>query len=189
MSTKYLITGLGNFTPEYWGTRHNIGFRMVNSVAGEADVSFSDARYGAVARLRVKNKELVLLKPNTFMNLSGLAVRYWLQKEEVPVENLLVCVDDLALPFGTLRLKPKGSHGGHNGLRNIEETIGTQEYSRLRFGLGHGFTRGGQIDFVLHKFDPDEMEAMPQRMERAVAIIKSFCLAGVENTMNEFNNR
>jgi len=186
---KYLIAGLGNFESQYWGTRHNIGFRMVNAVAEDVGVSFSDARYGAIARLRVKNKELVLLKPNTFMNLSGLAVRYWLQKENIPVENLLVAVDDLALPFGTLRLKPKGSHAGHNGLRNIEEILGTQEYCRLRFGLGQDFSRGGQVDFVLGKFDPEEMATMSDKMKRSVEIIKSFCLAGVQITMNQFNNK
>lgn len=186
---KYLITGLGNFESKYWGTRHNIGFRIVNAVAEDGNVSFSEARYGAIARLRVKNKELILLKPNTFMNLSGLAVRYWLQKENIPVENLLVAVDDLALPFGSLRLKPNGSHAGHNGLRNIEETLGTQEYARLRFGIGNDFPRGGQVGFVLSMFDPEEMKTMPERMEKAVEIVKSFCLAGIQITMNQFNNK
>lgn len=185
---KYLIVGLGNFEPKYWGTRHNIGFRIVNAVSEDAGAPFTEARYGAIAKLRVKNKELILLKPNTFMNLSGLAVRYWLQKEHIPVENLLVVVDDLALPFGTLRLKPKGSHAGHNGLRNIEEILGTQEYSRLRFGLGDDFPRGGQVIFVLSQFEPEEMEAMPDKMKQAVEIIKSFCLSGVQATMNQFNN-
>ena len=186
---KYLITGLGNFEPQYWGTRHNIGFRIVNAVAEEAGVPFSEARYGAVAPLRVKNCELVLLKPNTFMNLSGLAIRYWLQKETIPIENLLVVVDDLALPFGSLRLKPKGNHAGHNGLRSIEETLGTQEYSRLRFGIGNDFPRGGQVDFVLSPFEPEEMEAMPERMKQASAMVKSFCLAGIQITMNQFNHK
>ena len=136
---KYLITGLGNIGPEYWGTRHNIGFRVVNALAEEAGVPFTEQRYGAIARMRVKNCELILLKPNTFMNLSGNAVRYWLQKENIPVENLLVVVDDLALPFGTLRLKPKGSDAGHNGLKNIQQLLGTQEYCRLRFGIGSDF--------------------------------------------------
>jgi PTH1 family peptidyl-tRNA hydrolase len=186
---KYLIAGLGNFEARYWGTRHNIGFRIVNAVAEDADVSFSEARYGAIARLRVKNKELILLKPNTFVNLSGLAIRYWLQKEDIPIGNLLVAVDDLALSFGSLRLKPKGSHAGHNGLRNIEEIVGTQEYCRLRFGIGNDFPRGGQADFVLSLFEPAEMEVMPERMERAIEIVKSFCLAGVQTTMNLFNNK
>jgi PTH1 family peptidyl-tRNA hydrolase len=186
---KYLIAGLGNFEPKYWGTRHNIGFRIVNAVAEDAGMPFTEARYGAISKVRVKNKEMILLKPNTFMNLSGLAVRYWLQKENIPVENLLVAVDDLALPFGTLRLKPKGSHAGHNGLRNIEEILGTQEYCRLRFGIGNDFPRGGQVGFVLSMFDPEEMEVMPEKMQRAVEIIKSFCLSGVQVTMNQFNNR
>lgn len=186
---KYLIAGLGNFESQYWGTRHNIGFRIVNAVADEAGVSFNNERYGAVARLRVKNCELLLLKPNTFMNLSGLAVRYWLQKEAIPVENLLVVVDDLALPFGSLRLKPKGTHAGHNGLRNIEETLGTQEYSRLRFGIGNGFPRGGQVDFVLSQFEPEELETMPERVKLAADMVKSFCLAGVDVTMNQYNHK
>ncbi len=186
---KYLIVGLGNFEPKYWGTRHNIGFRIVNAIAEDGNVPFTEARYGAIARLRVKNKELILLKPNTFMNLSGLAVRYWLNKENISIENLLVAVDDLALPFGALRLKPKGSHAGHNGLRNIEEILNTQEYARLRFGLGNDYPRGGQAIFVLSMFDPDEMEVMPERMERAVEIVKSFCLSGVQHTMNQYNNK
>ena len=134
---KYLITGLGNIGAEYAGTRHNIGFRVVNKLVDEAGVRFTEERYGAIARLRVKNCELVVLKPNTFMNLSGNAVRYWLQKENIAVENLLVVVDDLALPFGTLRLKPQGSDAGHNGLKNIAQMLGTQNYARLRFGLWH----------------------------------------------------
>ena len=129
---KYLITGLGNIGSEYLGTRHNIGFRVVNALVEDAGVPFTEERYGAIARMRIKNCELIILKPNTFMNLSGNAVRYWLQKENIPVENLLVIVDDLALPFGTLRLKPKGSDAGHNGLKNIQQLLGTQEYSRLQ---------------------------------------------------------
>ena len=165
---KYLITGLGNIGAEYAGTRHNIGFRVVNKLVDEAGVRFTEERYGAIARLRVKNCELVVLKPNTFMNLSGNAVRYWLQKENIAVENLLVVVDDLALPFGTLRLKPQGSDAGHNGLKNIAQMLGTQNYARLRFGIGNDFPRGGQ---------------------RAVEIIKSFCLAGIQLTMNQYNNK
>jgi PTH1 family peptidyl-tRNA hydrolase len=186
---KCLIAGLGNIGPQYAGTRHNIGFRVVNRLADEAGVSFTDQRYGAVARMRVKNKELVLLKPNTFMNLSGNAVRYWLQKEDIPLECLLVVVDDIALPFGILRLKPKGSDAGHNGLRNIQELLGTQEYARLRFGIGNYFPRGGQIEYVLGRFDPEELEIMPQRLDRTCEIVKSFCLAGLQNTMNQFNNK
>lgn len=186
---KYLIVGLGNIGTEYLGTRHNIGFRVVNALVDDAGVRFSEERYGAIARMRVKNCELVVLKPNTFMNLSGNAVRYWLQRENIPVENLLVVVDDFALPFGTLRLKPKGSDAGHNGLKNIQQLLGTQVYSRLRFGIGNNFPRGGQIDYVLGQFMPDELQLMPEKVERAVEIVKSFCLAGVEITMNQYNNK
>ncbi|MDR0845585.1 MAG: aminoacyl-tRNA hydrolase [Tannerella sp.] len=186
---KFLITGLGNIGSEYWGTRHNIGFRVVNAVAEEYGVNFTDERYGAIAQLRVKNAELVLLKPNTFMNLSGNAVRYWLQKENIPVENLLVAVDDIALPFGSLRLKPKGGHAGHNGLRNIEELLGTADYCRLRFGVGNDFPRGRQMDYVLGAFRPEELEQMPERIKQASEMVKSFCLAGVDITMNQFNHK
>ena len=186
---KYLITGLGNIGSEYWGTRHNIGFRVVNHLVESVGGNFTEERYGAIARIRVKNCDLIVLKPNTFMNLSGNAVRYWLQKENIPVENLLIVVDDLALPFGTLRLKPKGSDAGHNGLKNIAQLLNTQEYSRLRFGIGSDFPRGGQIDYVLGKFPPEELQLMPEILDRATEIIKSFCLAGIQITMNQFNNK
>ncbi|MDR2470228.1 MAG: aminoacyl-tRNA hydrolase [Tannerella sp.] len=186
---KFLITGLGNIGPEYWGTRHNIGFRVVNLVAEEAGVAFTEERYGAVARLRIKNAELVLLKPNTFMNLSGQAVRYRLQKEQIPIERLLIVVDDIALPFGSLRMKPGGSHGGHNGLRNIEELLETQDYCRLRFGIGDSFSRGRQMDFVLGEFTQEELDKLPERVMQAAEMVKSFCLAGTEITMNLFNRK
>lgn len=186
---KYLIAGLGNIGAQYIGTRHNIGFRIVNRLAEDAGASFVEQRYGSVAQMRVKNKELVVLKPNTFMNLSGNAVRYWLQKENVPLENLLVIADDIALPFGILRLKPRGRDAGHNGLRNIQELLGTQGYARLRFGIGSYFPRGGQIEYVLGAFDPEEREAMPPVIDRAVEIIQSFCLAGIQTAMNQFNNK
>ena len=186
---KYLITGLGNIGSEYLGTRHNIGFRVVNALAEDAGVSFTEERYGAIARMRVKNCELIVLKPNTFMNLSGNAVRYWLQKENIPVENLLVVVDDLALPFGTLRLKPKGSDAGHNGLKHIAATLGTQDYARLRFGIGNDFPRGGQIDFVLGHFTDEDLKTMDERVATACDIIKSFCLAGISITMNQYNKK
>ena len=185
---KYLIVGLGNIGEAYWGTRHNMGFRIVNELAELAGVSFQDERYGAIARMRVKNAEIVALKPNTYMNLSGLAVRYRLQKEELPVSQLLIVVDDLALPFGTLRLKPGGSHGGHNGLRHIEETLATKEYARLRFGIGNDFEPGRQYDYVLSKFEEAELEKMPERVTKAVAVIHSFCLSGIDFTMNHFNS-
>jgi PTH1 family peptidyl-tRNA hydrolase len=186
---KYLITGLGNIGPDYWGTRHNIGFRIVNAVAEEAGVAFTEKRYGAIAMVRIKNAELILLKPNTFMNLSGNAVRYWLQKENIPVENLLIAVDDIALPFGSLRLKPKGSHAGHNGLHHIQDVLGTENYARLRFGIGNDFSLGRQIDYVLSPFTPEELEKMPERIKQAVEMVKSFCLAGVDITMNLYNHK
>ena len=184
---KYLITGLGNIGAEYLGTRHNIGFRVVNQLVESVNGQFTDERYGAIARIRVKSAELIVLKPNTFMNLSGNAVRYWLQKENIPVENLLVVVDDLALPFGHLRLKPQGSDAGHNGLKNIAQLLSTQNYARLRFGIGNDFPRGGQIDYVLGKFPPEQLQQMPEILNRAVEIIKSFCLAGIQITMNQYN--
>jgi PTH1 family peptidyl-tRNA hydrolase len=184
---KYLIVGLGNIGQEYWGTRHNIGFRIVNELVDTADAFFREERFGAIARMRVKNAELVVLKPNTFMNLSGHAVRYRLQKETIPVSQLLVVVDDLSLSYGTLRLKPKGSHGGHNGLRNIEEMLGTSVYARLRFGIGNDFQRGRQVDYVLEKFSDEELKKMPERINQSVEMIKSFCLAGIDITMNQFN--
>ena len=184
---KYLITGLGNIGAEHLGTRHNIGFRVVHQLVENVNGEFTDERYGAIARIRVKSAELIVLKPNTFMNLSGNAVRYWLQKENIPVENLLVVVDDLALPFGHLRLKPQGSDAGHNGLKNIAQLLGTQSYARLRFGIGNDFPRGGQIDYVLGKFPPEQLQQMPEVLDKAVEIIKSFCLAGIQITMNQYN--
>lgn len=186
---RYLIVGLGNIGSEYLGTRHNIGFRLVNSLVEDAGVGFTEERYGAIARFRLKNKEVVVLKPNTFMNLSGHAVRYWLQKENIQVENLLVVVDDLALPYGTLRLKPKGSHAGHNGLHNIQDLLGTQDYARLRFGIGDNFSRGRQVEYVLGQFTPEELSEMPDKQKQAVEIMRSFCLAGVQITMNQYNHK
>jgi PTH1 family peptidyl-tRNA hydrolase len=186
---KFLIAGLGNIGSEYWGTRHNIGFRIVNAIAEEGSIPFAEMRYGALARMRVKSAEPILLKPNTFMNLSGLAIRYWLQKENIALENLLVVVDDLALPFGTLRLKPRGSAAGHNGLRHIEETLGTQNYHRLRFGIGSNFAQGRQLDYVLGAFEPEELEQMPARVKQAAEMVKSFCLAGADTTMNLYNHK
>ena len=189
MILRFLIVGLGNIGPEYWGTRHNIGFRIVNAVAEEAGANFMEKRYGSIAQVRVKSAEIILLKPNTFMNLSGNAVRYWLQKETISIENLLIVVDDLALPFGSLRLKPKGSHAGHNGLNHIEDVLETENYARLRFGIGNDFSRGSQIDYVLSPFAPEELEKMPERVKQASEMVKSFCLAGMDITMNLYNHR
>lgn len=185
---KYLIVGLGNIGPEYENTRHNIGFMILDAFAKASNVVFEDKRYGFVAEMRLRNKQLVLLKPSTFMNLSGNAVRYWLQKEKIENENLLVVVDDLALPFGTLRLKSKGSDAGHNGLKHIQDLIG-QNYARLRFGIGNDFPRGMQVDYVLDEFADEEKKLLPQRIETCVDIIRSFCLSGVNITMNQYNNK
>lgn len=186
---KYLIVGLGNIGPEYQYTRHNIGFMMLDAFARASNVFFAEQRYGSVAHCRVKNCELTLLKPNTFMNLSGNAVRYYMQQEKIPVENLLVLLDDLALPFGTLRLKPKGSAGGHNGLKNITALLGTENYARLRFGIGSEYAKGQQVDYVLSSFTEEQVAEIQKRCEVTTEMIKSFCLAGVQLTMTQFNNK
>lgn len=186
---KYLIVGLGNIGTEYEYTRHNIGFRVLDALAKASNLIFSDGRYGATCELKVKGRIFILLKPSTYMNLSGNAVRYWMQKENIPIENLLVVVDDLALPFGTLRLKTKGSDAGHNGLKHIQQILGTSEYPRLRFGIGNDFPKGGQVDFVLGHFSLEQEKELPQKLERAEEIIKSVGLAGMQITMNQYNNK
>ena len=185
---KYLIVGLGNIGPDYENTRHNIGFMTLDALAKASNVVFEDKRYGLVAEMRLKNKQLILLKPSTYMNLSGNAIRYWMQKENINIKNILVVVDDLALPFGTLRLKGKGSDAGHNGLKHIQGLIG-QNYPRLRFGIGNDFPRGSQVNFVLEEFSDEEKQQLDDRIESSVEIIKSFCLAGINITMNQFNNK
>lgn len=186
---KYLIVGLGNIGPEYAGTRHNSGFMIADALAESAGASFSTERYGDVARIRVKNAQLIVLKPSTYMNLSGNAVRYWKDKEGIEIENILVLVDDCALPFGAIRIKPSGSDAGHNGLKNIALMLGTQAYARLRFGIGNDFPRGAQIEYVLGRFSPDEREAMPGRLEIAADAVKTFCLAGIQTAMCNYNNK
>ncbi len=186
---KYLVVGLGNIGPEYHETRHNIGFMVVDALAKASGVAFSDGRYGFTATLPVKGRQLLLLKPSTYMNLSGNAVRYWMRKEDIPLENLLVVVDDIALPFGTLRLRGRGSDAGHNGLKHIAATLGTQDYARLRFGIGNDFPRGMQVDYVLGRFTPEQYEEMPRRLELAGEAVKSFCLAGIGIAMNQYNKR
>lgn len=186
---KYLIAGLGNIGNEYHDTRHNIGFKILDAFAEASNVFFADNRYGATAEVKIKGRTLVLLKPATFMNLSGNAVRYWMQKENIPVENVLVVVDDLALPFGTLRLKPKGSDAGHNGLKNIQEVLGHSNYARLRFGIGSDFSKGRQVDYVLGKWTNDEALNLSERAEKCAEIIKSFCFAGMQLTMTQFNGK
>ena len=186
---KYLIVGLGNIGSEYAGTRHNIGFRVLDALAKASNLVFEDKRYGMVATLPLKGQQLVLLKPSTYMNLSGNAVRYWMGKENIPLERLLVVVDDLSLPFGALRMKPGGSDGGHNGLKHIASVLWTQAYARLRFGIGNDFPRGGQIDYVLGQFTEEDLKTMDERVELACEMVKSFCLAGIQITMNQFNKK
>lgn len=186
---KYLIVGLGNIGAEYAGTRHNIGFNVLDALAEASNTVFTTARYGAVAQMKYKGRTLVLLKPSTYMNLSGKAVRYWLDAEKIPKENLLVVSDDIALPFGTLRMRPKGSAGGHNGLKNISELLGHEDYARIRFGVGGDFARGQQIDYVLGEWSDQERKAMPERLKLFGDAILSFVTAGMSMTMNQFNKK
>jgi peptidyl-tRNA hydrolase, PTH1 family len=184
---KYLIVGLGNIGDEYKNTRHNIGFTVLDAMAVASNSSFTDKRYGAVCQLRYKGRDLILLKPSTYMNLSGNAVSYWLKKENIPFENMLVIVDDIALPLGSLRMRPKGSDGGHNGLAHISNILSTNEYPRIRVGIGNGFRKGTQIDFVLGTWDPDENKFMEGRVSIVIEMIKSFVFAGLELTMTAYN--
>ncbi len=186
---KYLIVGLGNVGAEYEGTRHNAGFRVVDALAQAGGATFQDKRYGFVTKMRVKNKELVLLKPSTYMNLSGNAVRYWLQQEKIPVENLLVVVDDLSLPVGAIRIKPSGSAAGHNGLKHIAQMLGTEKYNRLKFGIGNDFPRGAQVDFVLGKFSPEDSKVMDEKALVCCDAIKAFALSGLQFAMCNYNNK
>ena len=184
---KFLIVGLGNIGGEYEGTRHNIGFMVADALADEKGVSFKDCKYGKMAIVKVKNCELHVLKPSTFMNLSGIAVKYWLNKENLTLQELLVIVDDLALPFGTIRIREKGSDSGHNGLKNIAEELGTQNYPRLRFGIGSDFNKGAQIDYVLGRFNQEEKRQLPELINKATEAVKAFCLSGASFAMTHFN--
>ena len=186
---KYLVAGLGNIGKEYAHTRHNIGFDILDALAGASNISFKDKRYGFVAEMKYRARTYVLLKPSTFMNLSGNAVRYWLKKEKLPVENLLVAVDDIALPFGTLRLRARGGDAGHNGLNHIQTILGTTSYARMRFGIGNDFYSGQQVDYVLSDWTEEQEKALPERIEMAGEIIKSFGVIGLERTMNMYNNK
>ncbi|MDF1576778.1 MAG: aminoacyl-tRNA hydrolase [Bacteroidales bacterium] len=186
---KYLIAGLGNIGPEYAHTRHNIGFDILDALAGASNMSFKDKRYGFVCEMKYRSRIYVLLKPSTFMNLSGNAVRYWLRKEKLSPENLLVVVDDMALPFGTLRLRAKGGDAGHNGLNHIQGILGTTSYARLRFGIGNDFYPGQQVDYVLSGWTEEQEKALPERIEMAGEIIRSFGVIGLQRTMNAYNNK
>jgi|SRR5690554_2434478 len=186
---KYLITGLGNIGSEYAHTRHNIGFDILDHLAQQEGLTFEASRYGSIAYYKHKGRIFVLLKPSTYVNLSGKAVNYWLKKEKIKEENLLVVVDDLAIPFGQLRVKSKGSDAGHNGLKSIQENLGHNQYARLRFGLGDNFRRGQQVDFVLSQWDDNEQKVLDERMDAACEIIKSFGVLGVARTMNLYNKK
>lgn len=184
---KYLVVGLGNIGPEYAGTRHNIGFMVADALAKKAGVSFSNLRLAYYTELSHRGKKIHLIKPTTYMNLSGKAVNYWMHELKIPVENILVVVDDLAIPFGALRLKPKGSNAGHNGLKSIEALVGGQNYPRLRFGIGDNFQRGRQVDYVLAPFDEDEQAELPALIDRSVEMVESFVTVGAELTMTRYN--
>lgn len=186
---KFIIAGLGNIGPEYAGTRHNVGFDIADELVREAETTYEMDRYAFRSVIRWKGRQLIVLKPTTYMNLSGKAVRYWMAKENVDIQHLLVLVDDMALPFGTIRLKGKGSDGGHNGLRDIQDEIGTTKYARLRFGIGDDFGRGGQVNYVLGRWDGREEEQLPGRIKTAADVVRSFCSIGLERTMNQYNNK
>lgn len=186
---KFLIVGLGNIGPKYHNTRHNIGFKVLDFLAEQEDLRFDTQKLGDVATYKFKGRTFILLKPSTYMNLSGKAVNYWLQKEKVPLENLLVITDDLNLPFGTLRVKTKGSDGGHNGLKDIQAQLGTTKYNRFRFGISDEFSKGRQVDYVLGEWDEEEEKKLPERLKKSVEVIKSFGTAGINNTMNTFNGK
>lgn len=186
---KFLIVGLGNIGAEYVNTRHNIGFKVVDFLAKTHSAEFETVKLGTLAEIKIKGRTLLLLKPNTYMNLSGKAVQYWMEKEKITKENVLVITDDLNLPFGTIRIKPKGSDGGHNGLKNIQQTLNTSDYPRFRFGISDDFKKGRQVDYVLGEWDEDERTKLPERLEIASKAIESFALAGLGNTMTEYNGK
>lgn len=186
---KFLIVGLGNIGAEYVNTRHNIGFKVLDHFAKKEGVTFSTVKLGALAEFKIKGRTLLLLKPNTFMNLSGKAVKYWMEKENIPKENILVITDDLNLSFGTIRIKGKGTDGGHNGLKNIQLLLNSSEYSRYRFGISDEFKKGQQIDYVLGNWDDIEKAKLPERLDIASEIIQSFALNGLNETMNTFNGK
>lgn len=186
---KFLIVGLGNIGSKYDNTRHNIGFKILDHLAHLEALTFEPAKLGEITTFKIKGRSLLLLKPSTYMNLSGKAIAYWLQKEKIPLENLLVITDDLNLPFGTLRVKTKGSDGGHNGLKDTQLQLGTTTYNRFRFGIDNELGRKNQVDFVLGEWEPEEENQLPERLDKAVEVIKSFALAGISTTMNTFNGK
>ena len=186
---KYLIIGLGNPGTEYNNTRHNIGFKVLDALVSLTNNSYISDRYADICETKYKGRKLILVKPTTFMNLSGKAVKYWMQKTNVNKENLLVITDDISLPFGSLRLRKKGSDGGHNGLKDIQQTLSSNQYPRLRIGVGNNFPKGKQIDYVLGEWTKEEDLVLNQKMKIINEMVLSFCFAGIENTMNAFNNK
>ncbi|MDX5586579.1 MAG: aminoacyl-tRNA hydrolase [Aureibaculum sp.] len=186
---KYLIVGLGNIGSKYETTRHNIGFKILDEIAEKENVNFESLKLGAVTKIRFKGRTFILLKPSTYMNLSGKAVKYWMTKEKIPLENLLIICDDLNIPFGTIRLKGKGSAGGHNGLTDINEILQTQNFPRFRFGVGDEFKKGNQVDYVLGNWSDDDTNKLPERLQKSYELVKSFGTAGIGNTMSEFNGK
>lgn len=186
---KYLIVGLGNIGGEYANTRHNIGFKVLDYFAEKEDLTFETQKLGDVTTYKLKGRTFVFLKPSTYMNLSGKAVLYWLTKEKIPLENVLIITDDLNLSFGNVRLKMKGSDGGHNGLKDIQEKLNTTKYNRFRFGISDAFSKGKQIDYVLGEWTNEENKNLNERLDKSVELIKSFALAGINNTMNTFNGK
>jgi len=186
---KFLIVGLGNIGDDYKNTRHNIGFKILDHLAQQEGLTFETQKLGDLATYKLKGRTFILLKPNTYMNLSGKAVLYWLTKENIPLENLLVVTDDLNLPFGNIRLKTKGSDGGHNGLKDIQDKLNTTVYNRFRFGISDAFSKGKQIDYVLGQWTDEENEALKERLDKSIELIKSFGLAGVGHAMNSFNGK
>jgi len=186
---KYLIIGLGNIGVKYANTRHNIGFKALDNFAKENSIQFETNKLGDVANYKFKGRTFIFLKPTTFMNLSGKSVKYWMTKEKIPLENILVIVDDLNLPFGSIRLKPKGSAGGHNGLKDINEKLNTQQYARLRFGVGNSFSKGRQVDYVLGEWSKEEALDLPTLLDKTAKTIISFGLIGIAKTMNSFNTK
>lgn len=184
---KFLIVGLGNIGSEYEETRHNIGFKILDYLSEQEDFTFENAKLGAVGTFKHKGRSILCLKPSTYMNLSGKAVKYWMEKEKIPMENVLIITDDINLSFGTIRLKTKGSDGGHNGLKDIQNTLQTSKYNRFRFGVGSEFGKGRQVEYVLGKWNDEETKGLMERLDKSVELIRSFVFAGTKNTMNQFN--
>ncbi len=186
---KFLIAGLGNIGPKYENTRHNIGFKVLDHLAQKESLTFEPAKLGSITTHKIKGRSLLLLKPSTYMNLSGKAVKYWMQKENIPLENVLIITDDLNLTFGTIRIKTKGSDGGHNGLKDIQLQLNTTQYNRFRFGIDNRFGQGQQVDYVLGEWTSEEETSLIERLDKSTEVIESYVLAGIQNTMNHFNGK